>query len=82
MLGRKALFELLESENSKIICMPHVFQKFTQYMKHCPEIRVHAQFCIPIPASHFPELSRSVLLSGQEQNRPKTPQKGGTLVAQ
>lgn len=29
MLGRKALLEILESENSKIICILHVFQRFT-----------------------------------------------------
>ena len=29
MLGRKALFDILEPENSKIICTLRVFQRFT-----------------------------------------------------
>ena len=29
MLGRKALLEILEPENSKIICILRVFQRFT-----------------------------------------------------
>lgn len=41
MLGKKALLEILESGSSKIISMPHVFQRFTESMKHCPTTGVH-----------------------------------------
>lgn len=34
MLGRKALLEIPESKNSKIICPLHVLQKLTEHRKH------------------------------------------------